>query len=97
MRQIKKVSHSSKDVVTLNASKLVDDVVYISSQVEMLLYEDIKGRISVKLFKDSEPTLKSIALSRQVERILLRMTIKEFKENCLEVEVLSYAWFPKRI
>ena len=33
----------------------------------MLLYRDIKGRILVKVFMDSEPTLESIASSRQVE------------------------------
>ena len=47
----------------------------------MLLYEDIKERIPVKLFTDSEPTLESIASSRQVERKSLRMIVKELKEK----------------
>ena len=46
----------------------------------MLLYGYIKGRIPVKLFTDSEPTLESITSSRQV------------KDKCLEGEVLSYVW-----
>ena len=49
-------------------------------------------RIPVKLFTDSEPTLESIASSRQVEMKQLRMIIKELKEKCLEGEVSNYAW-----
>ena len=53
----------------------------------MLLYGDVKGRIPVKLFTDSEPTLESIASSRQMEMKQLRMTIKELKEKCLEGDI----------
>lgn len=83
-QQIQKVAHSSKDAETLNVSKLVDDAVYISRQVEMLLYGYIKGRIPVKLFTDSEPTLESITSSRQV------------KDKCFEGKVLSYVWLPTK-
>ena len=72
-------------------SRLVDDATYIARQVEMLLYGEIKGRISVKLFTDSEPTLKSIASSRQVEIKLLRIIVKKIKERCLEGELSTYA------
>ena len=57
---------------------------YISRQVEMLLYGYIKGRIPVKLFTDSEPTLESITSSRQV------------KDKCFEGKVLSYVWLPTK-
>ena len=50
----------------------------------MLLYGYIKGRIPVKLFTDSEPTLESITSSRQV------------KDECFEGKVLSYVWLPSK-
>ena len=51
-KQIQKFAHSSKHAETLNVSKSVDDAVYISRQVDMLLYGDVRGRIPVKLFTD---------------------------------------------
>ena len=92
-KQIQKTAHSSKDAETLNISKLVDDAVYISRQVEMLLYGDIKGRIPVKLFTDFEPTRFHSIIKTGSEK-LLRMTIKDLKDKCFEGEVLSYAWLP---
>lgn len=94
-KRIQKVSHSSKDEETLNVLMLVDTV-YISRQVEMLLYGDIKERIIFRFFMDSEPTLESIVQSRQVERKLLRINVKELKDKCLEGVVLSYAWLPTK-
>ena len=41
---------------------------------------------------ESEPTLESIASSRQLESKLLRMTVKDLKDNCMEGSVFSYAW-----
>ena len=72
-------------------SKLVDDAVYLSRQVKMLMYGDITVQIPIKLFMDSEPALESIASSRHVEGKLLRMKAKKLKDKCLEGEVLSYA------
>ena len=95
-KQIDRVTHSSKDAETLNVSKLVDDAVFLARQLEILLFGDYKGRILVKLFTDSEPTLESIASSKQVERKLLRMTIKDLKDRLLEGDVSSYSWLSTR-
>ena len=76
----------------MNVSKLVDDAVFLARQLEVLLYGDCCGRIPVRLFTDSEPTLESVASSRQVERKLLRMTVKDLKDRIMEGDVSSYAW-----
>ena len=39
---------------------------------------------------DSEPTLESIASSRQVERKTLRLTILDFKERLVDRDIQSY-------
>ena len=62
----------------------------------MLLYGDVKGRILVKLFTDSEPTLELIVSSRREEIKQLRMNVMELKEKCLEGEVMTYAWLHTR-
>ena len=95
-KQIDRVTHSSKDAETLNVSKLVDDAVFLVRQLEILLFGDYKGRIPVKLFTDSEPTLESIVSSKQVERKLLRMTIKDLKDRLLEGDVSLYSWLSTR-
>ena len=41
---------------------------------------------------DSEPTLESIASTRQVERKGLRMTVQEMKDKLIECEIKSYQW-----
>ena len=43
---------------------------------------------------DSEPTLESIASSKQVERKTLRPTIVDLKERLVEKDILSYSWLP---
>ena len=48
----------------------------------------------MRLFTDFESTLKSIASSKQVERKMLRMTVKELKDRLLEGEIELYAWLP---
>ena len=60
----------------------------------MSLYGDIKEWIPFKFITYSEPTLESKASSRQVERKLLRMKVKDLKDKCLECEVLTYTWLP---
>ena len=54
----------------------------------------MKKRMKVRLFTDSEPTLESIASSRQVERKTLRHTIMDLKERLLDGDVYSYSWLP---
>ncbi len=91
-KQIDRVCHSSKDAETLAMSKLIDELVYMARQVEMLLFGSYEKRIPVRVMTDSEPTLESIASTKQVERKGLRMTITELKEKLLEGEVKSYQW-----
>ena len=75
-------------------SRMVDDATFAARQLELLLYGDYQRRIPVKLFTDSESTLESIVSSKQVERKILWMTVRELKDRLLEGEVLSYAWLP---
>ena len=49
-------------------------------------------RIPVRIITDSEPTLESIASTRQIERKGLRMTVQEMKEKLIDGEVKSYQW-----
>ena len=91
-KQIERVCHSSKDAETLAMSKLLDEVVYIAKQIEMLLFGDYRKRLPVRIMTDSEPTLESIASTRQIERKGLRMTVQEMKEKLMEGEIVSYQW-----
>ena len=91
-KQISRTAHSSKDAETLNMSKLVDDSVSLARQVEMLLHGAHNGVIPVKLYTDSEPTLESIASSKQVERKLLRNTVKDLKDKVLSGEIKTMSW-----
>ena len=72
----------------------MDDAVYTARQIETLYYGDYKRRIKVRLFTDSEPTLESIASSRQVERKTLRPTIVDLKERLVDRDIHSYSWLP---
>ena len=91
-KQIERVCHSSKDAETLAMSKLLDEVTYIARQVEILLFGDYRKRLPVRIMTDSEPTLESIASTRQIERKGLRMTVQEMKEKLMEGEIKSYQW-----
>ena len=91
-KQIERVCHSSKDAETLAMSKLLDEVVYIARQIEILLFGDYRKRLPVRIMTDIEPTLESIASTRQIERKGLRMTVQEMKEKLMEGEIVSYQW-----
>ena len=80
-KQIDRVCHSSKDAETLAMTKMIDELVYMSRHVEMLLYGDYRKRMKVRILTDSEPTLESIASTKQIERKGLRMAVQEMKEN----------------
>ena len=84
--------HSSKDAETLAVTKLIDELVYIARQVEILLFGDYRKRMPVRIMTDSEPTLESIASTKQIERKGLRVTVQEMKEKLLEGEIESYQW-----
>ena len=72
-KQIDRVCHLSKDVETLAMTKMIDELVYMARHVEILLYGDYRKRMSVRILRDSEPTLESIASTKQIERKGLRM------------------------
>ena len=55
----------------------------------MLLFGDYKQRIPVRIFTDSEPTLESIASTKQIERKSLRMTVQEMKERLIKGDVCN--------
>ena len=86
------VCHSSKDAETLAMSKLLDEVIYITRQLEILLFGDYRKRLPVRIMIDSEPTLESIASTKQIERKGLQMTVQEMKEKLMEGEIKSYQW-----
>ena len=71
---------------------LIDELVYIARQVEILLFGDYRKRMPVRVMTDSEPTLESIASTKQIERKGLRMTVQEMKEKLREGEIKSYQW-----
>merc|ERR1712240_310307 len=94
--QIELVCHSSKDTETLAMSKLLDEVIYIAWQLEILLFGDYRKRLPVRIMMDSEPTLESIASTKQRERKRLRITVQEMKEKLMEGEIKSYQWLSKK-
>ena len=73
---------------------MMDDAIFAARQIETMYYGDYKRRIKVRLFTDSEPTLESIASSRQVERKTLRPTILDLKERLVDRDIQSYSWLP---
>ena len=91
-KQIDRVCHSSKDAETLAMTKMIDELVYMSRHVEILMYGDYRKRMNVRILTDSEPTLESIASTKQIERKGLRMVVQEMKEKLRDGEITSYQW-----
>ena len=91
-KQIDRVCHSSKDAETLSMTKMIDELVYMATHVEILLYGDYRQRMDVRILTDSEPTLESIASTKQIERKGLRMLVKEMKDKLRDGEIDSYQW-----
>ena len=48
--------------------------------------------MDVRILTDSEPTLESIASTKQIERKGLRMLVKEMKDKLRDGEIDSYQW-----
>ena len=67
-KAIARVCYSSKDAETINLVRMMEDAVFASRQLVLLLFGDYKKRIKVRPFTDSESTLESIPSSRQIER-----------------------------
>merc|ERR1711867_10842 len=91
-KQIDRVCHSSKDAETLSMKKMIDELVYMARHVEILLHGDYKKRMNVRILTDSEPTLESIASTKQIERKGLRMVVQEMKDKLRDGEIYSYQW-----
>ena len=92
VKQIDRVCHSSKDAETLAMTKIIDELVYMSRHVEILLYGDYQRRMNVRIITDSEPTLESIASTRQIDRKQLRNMVSEMKDKLKDGEITSYQW-----
>ena len=73
---------------------MMDNTIFAARQIETLYYGDYRKRMKVRLFTDSEPTLESIASSRQVERKTLRHTIMDLKKRLVDREIYTYSWLP---
>merc|ERR1712082_462906 len=48
--------------------------------------------MNVRILTDSEPTLESIASTKQIERKALRMVVQEMKEQLRDGDINSYQW-----
>merc|ERR1712112_484379 len=73
-------------------AKQIDRVCHSSKDAEILLYGDYRKRMNVRILTDSEPTLKSIASTKQVERKALRMVVQEMKDKLRDGDINSYQW-----
>ena len=98
-RDFKKASPiywKSKQIELCHSSmlRLLDDAMYTARKIETLLNKNYQRRIPVKLFTDSESTLKLIVSSKKIDRKSLRMIVKEMKDRLIEGEVTSYQWMP---
>ena len=91
-KTISRVCYSSKDTEMINMAKMMEDAIFAARQVEILIFGDYRKRIKVRLFTDSEATLESIALSKQIERKTLRLTVVDLKERLVDGDVYSYSW-----
>ena len=71
---------------------MIDELTYMARHVEILLYGDYRKRMNVRILTDSEPTLESIASTKQIERKGLRMVVQEMKDKLRDGEIDSYQW-----
>ena len=96
-KPIARVCYSYKDAETINLGILMEDTVYASRQLELLLFGEYRKRIKVILFTDSESTLESIASSKQIERKTLRQTVVDLKERLVDGDVHSFSWLRTQV
>ena len=83
-KTITRVCHSSKDAETLNVLTMVEDAVFAARQLEILMFGDYRKRMKVRKFTDLEPTLESIASSKQIERKSLKLIVTDLKKRLLD-------------
>ena len=62
----------------------------MARHVEILLYGNYDKRLNVRIITDSEPTLESIASTKQIERKGHRMLVHEMKDKLRDGEIDSY-------
>merc|ERR1712177_192543 len=91
-KQIARICLSSKDAETLSVTKMIDEITSMARHVEILLYGKYNKKINVRILTDSEPTLESIASTRQIERKGLRMLVHEMKDKLRDRVITSYQW-----
>ena len=48
--------------------------------------------MNVRILTDSEPTLESIASTKQIERKALRIVVQEMKDKLRDGDINSYQW-----
>ena len=71
---------------------MMGDAIFAARQVEILIFGDYRRRIRLRLFMDSEATLKSIASSKLIEKKTLRLTVVDRKERLVDGDDYSYFW-----
>ncbi len=71
---------------------MIDELTYMARHVEILLYGNYNKRLNVRILTDSEPTLESIASTKQIERKSHRMLVHEMKDKLRDGEIDSYQW-----
>ena len=91
-KRITKISPSTKDAETHALFKNVADAAFVASNVETLLFGDVKQRIKVESYIDSKPLLESIASTRIVENKFLVSEINALKMLLENGVVDNFTW-----
>ena len=91
-KQVTRECKSSKDAETRAGGKCVEDSVYLAQRIEEVLNGDIKKRIKVEMYVDSEPLIESIRSTKRVENKALCKEVGAMKEALLLEEVCSYSY-----
>ena len=91
-KRITKICTSTKDAETHALFKNVADAAFVASNVETLLFGDVKQRIKVETYIDSNPLLESIASTRIVENKFLVSEINALKRLLEDGVVDNFTW-----
>ena len=91
-KRITKICTSTKDAETHALFKNVGDAAFVASNVETLLFGDVKQRIKVETYIDSNPLLESIASTRIVENKFLVSEINALKRLLEDGVVDNFTW-----
>ena len=74
----------------------MDHSAFVRRQLEFLWYGEVREKIPVRVYTDSEPTLESIASTKQIETKMLRQYVEELKETLTTRQIESYGWLPSQ-